>query len=583
MGQGWPQQPDPFRPDIAAQHTVRQPAVGQPTPQNPFAQPQPGYPQQGAPSPYPPGYPQQAAYPQQPGFPQQQAPYAQAPAAYPQQAYPQQAYPQQAYPQQQPGAANYAGYPAFPQQQPPMPPASVNAFPAIEQAGSGYSGPQVGGMAGHALLDHQSLPNWLAGAPGQPVGQVAPRSAAPSGMQARSLVDDQALPKWLRDQPDDAGRANVSEWIGASAAQEPMPPFLSEAYAQAQVARAPQQNGASGMSVYQANDNPLYQAPSPIRAGSGGFGDDAVMPDWLRAQAGGAGPQGAPMAFQAATGQEHAGGFAASDLIDPTALPAWVTGRAAAVQTFSSTHGWSVANPEPSFAAPEPGFAGGGAFDGAASAQSPWNDAPEAPWGADSAQDGMAYDQRDDADQQYGRGQPLAPDELPPWLRGKGGAQASGGRMASAQRNPRNPWASAGEPMEPAGGWDDAEQWDGRGAQAEQGWDDDSGWGASDDGRSDNRRDRQMSGWGHDEPSAADWGASEPQSARGGTGQRQHMGGGRDGRGRSRDQEPAHAAGAYDDDGYGAGYDQMDEEYDEEPSDHQRGRGWLGFLRRDKH
>jgi hypothetical protein len=148
--------------------------------------------------------------------------------------------------------------------------------------------------------------------------------------------------------------------------------------------------------------------------------------------------------------------------------------------------------------------------------------------------------------------------------------------------------------MEPAGGWDDAGQWDDRGGQAEPGWDDGSGWGASDDGRGNGHSGGQMSGWGYAEPSAAEWGESEPARARGGTARRQRMNpaeqrgqprrmdDGRDGRGHSRAQEPSYAAGAYDDDPYGADYDQVDDEYDEEPSDRQRGRGWLGFLRRDK-
>jgi len=498
------------------------------------------YPQQAAPV----GYPQQAPYPQpqpyqqqqsyqlqQPGYPQQQAPYPQPPA-YGQQ---QPGYPQQPYPQQQ-----------------PMPPASVNAFPAIDQAGTAFSGPQMGGMAGQALVNHQSLPNWLSGAQGQPgMGQAAPHAMSPSGMQARSLVDDQLLPKWLRDQPDDAGRANVSEWIGASAAQEPMPQFLSEAYAQAQVARAPQ-----------PTDNTFYQPPSPAHgSGYGGYGggEDAAMPEWLRAQAqpgAGAGPQ-AGMPPAAGGAPQQPGGFAASDLIDPSALPDWVTGRAPAAQGFSGAQGWNAAEPGASLAAPEPTYQEG--YDQQGYEQE--YDQGQAQWGADSAQN----------DQGYGRGQPLASNELPPWLRGQAGASAAGGRMPSSERNP---WASAAEPSDSAAAWDEAEPWDEGDGQAAQGWGA-ATWGDSRDGGRDDRHDSRrhdsyrdghadgrMSGWGASEPNVG-WEESAPQRARGG-----------------------YADDRYDNDRYDVSQygddDDRDDDYDEEPADRAHGRGWLGFLRRDK-
>ncbi len=554
MSQGWSQQPEPFQPDIATQYTVRQPVIGQAgpaAPQGPFGQAPQGYPQQG--------YPQQG-YPQQPG----PAPYPQQgrPAAYSQQQQP--GYPQQQQQYQQPY-----------QQPPPAPPAAVNAFPSIEQAGAAYNGPQVGGMAGHALIEQQAVPNWLAGAAGQPaMGQFAPRAPVPSGMQARSLVDDQALPRWLRDQPESAGRANVSEWIGSSAAQEPMPQFLSEAYAQAQVARAPQPIDPAGMPGFPANDNPPFGAPVPARGGaySGGFADDPPMPDWLRAQVGAAPADAAP----ATNEQQASGGFAASDLIDPSALPGWVTGRAPVEQTFSSTHGWSAANTERSaaFAPPGQGYADNGA-------QEPWGDAA---WDSGAAQDEMAFDQTGAAEQQYGRGRPLSQNELPPWLRGQGDAQAAGRAMPPADRNP---WASAGEPQGSADGWDGANHWDergnDRGGQAEQAWDGAAGWGASDDGRSSGR----LGEWNYAESNAG-WGMSEQRQRvddrRGGRDGRDGYDSrdGRDGRGRGRDNEAAYRARGYADDPYDADYDQMGDEYDEDLADRKRGGGWLGFLRRGK-
>jgi hypothetical protein len=261
-------------------------------------------------------------------------------------------------------------------------------------------------------------------------------------------------------------------------------------------------------------------------------------------------------------GPQRPGGFAASDLIDPSALPDWVTRRAPAAQMFSSTHGWSAVNPEPdpSLASAEPAFGQG--YD------QPGYDQGQAPWGADGARDTGAYAQQSGDDQRYGRGQPLAADELPPWLRGSGGAPSAGGRMPQAERNP---WASAAEPMDAAGAWEDPEPWDERDGQSEQGWGA-SGWS---DGRDDGQS-RQMSAWDASEPSAG-WQESAPHHARGGhaRGQRRNPD---EQRGYADDRYAADER--YRDERYPADYDQQYEEYDEEPPD--RKRGWLGFLRRDK-
>ena len=641
MNTGWPPAPEPPRADPSAQHTVRQPAVGSPgpaAPQYPAGQQQPGYGQQPpAPAYQQAGYPQQApAYPPQPASAQQPG-YSQ-PAGYPpqpgfmqpagyaqQQGHVQPAYPPQpvfsapqGYPQQ-PASGAYA-YPGLPQ--PPAPASQVNAFPAIEQAGTAYHGPQQGGMAGHALLDQQALPNWLAGGAAAP---VAPRAPVPSGMMARSLVDDQALPKWLRDQPDNAAHANVSEWIGASAAHEPMPQFLSEAYAQASVGRAPQQFGAES---FQAPAQPSPQpyggdpfnaipqppqrygadpfnapmaapmaAPDPVggaRFGAAapvsssmrnggaqpGYGEDTALPEWLRAQAGaGAGP--------AASEQAPVVGFAASDLIDPSALPEWVTQRAPAPQTFSSTQGWSVAQPEPAMPEPEPAYGGAEpaydqgyeqgydqGYDQDASAQAPWGASAQWDGGAqngpmnDPMNDSMYYDQRG-AESQYGRGRPLDDDELPPWLRGKGGGQPA--RAPSGRAAP-NPWAAASEPAAFAGGWDDGDAWGEPSNQANDGWNDAGSW---DDSLAPRRRPEPDDAWGRAAP-RDDWSEQRRAPSRG-NGARGGRSGRVDedlyaGRGRSQRGYDERYAGADDELDYG----------DEEPADDQRGRGWLGFLRRDK-
>lgn len=608
MNPSW-RQPESAHSDIDAQHTVRQPAFGAavgapsaPQPQFPFGHQPPAFPPQ-APAPFQGGYqPQQPAYPapQLPVYPpQSQAGYAapQQPYQLPQPALPQSYPAQQAQQAQQAGGMRYPVQPAYSQAQPQLTPAApVNAFPSIEQAGAAYNGPQVGGMAGHSLLDQQSLPNWLANQPGG--GQIAPRQPVPSGMMARSLVDDQALPKWLRDQPEDAGRQNVSEWLGASAAHEPMPQFLSDAYAQAQVARAPQPNLP-----------PAPQPPAPAQPGAAGGwntpGGDTVLPDWLRAQANQAPVAPAPVAppqslslgaSSAAAQPEPAARFAASDLIDPNMLPDWVTARAPAQQAFSSTHGWSTINagPESPFDSSDQTY-GGGALGAASglqglSTQAPWNDTSWDPSGAQNDQgydnqgfedshgyDGRSFDQQgydqqgyddqpyDDnqgyesrgSAQVYGRGQPLAPDELPPWLRGKGGQAASSQRAAPG----RNPWQAASEPMDAPGGWDESAGW---GEQSDQtGWEDPGAW-------DDRRGESQRGGWGRNAPPRDDWG-DQPDEW-----------GGAERRGASR---RGHDDREYDDRGYDDRRQRRDEMAyeDDEPYEEQRGRGWLGFLRRNSH
>jgi hypothetical protein len=464
-------------------------------------------------------------------------------------------------------------------------------------------------MASQALLNQQSLPNWLSGAQSG-MAHTPPRGVASSGMQARSLVDDQALPRWLRDQPDHTERPNVSEWIGASAAQEPMPPFLNDAYAQAQIGRAPQPGPAAfGQALGQAG------APLAPNAGGAGFstrrGDDAAMPDWLRAQAGAA-PGAAPARPAASAG---AAGFSASDLIDPSALPAWVTGNGPAEQVFSSTHGWSAASTaadssfgvsdqgynaglnqgnqgnqgaEQAYDQNQPGFEQG--FDGDEGGQPAWGDAQ---YDADGATDEAPRErrgqrgagrQRGAGGQRQPHGRPLGAEELPPWLRNQAGAPAPNAPMSSAERNP---WASAAAPMD---AWEEDEPWDAQGDGGAQGWGEAPQWSDAGASEQDGHSGAPMGGWGYEEP-ADDWSQQRMQSA-----QPRRRG--------EWDDEPSYASGAhpghgddrYQDDRYQDdhsadrysqardGYDEYDsdDEYDDEPSDGKRGRGWLGFMRRNK-
>jgi hypothetical protein len=554
---------DPYQQDIAAQRTVRQPTVGPAGPAAPqFPFPQAQY--QQPPAPQPP-YPAPTSYPPQPGYAAPPPPYS-PPPNYP---------PQPGYGAPPPPQPNYGGNPAYQQppqyQQPPAPP-NVNAFPPIDQAGAGYRAPQPGGMNSYAAANPQALPHWLSG--GQPGIAATPRSPVPSGMQARSLVDDRALPKWLRDQPESAGASNMSEWIGSSAAQEPMPQVLSDAYAQAPAARAPQQPYAAPQQPYAAPQQPYaapaYAAPQP-------YDEPGGQPGWQNAANEEPLPPGA--------------GFAASDLIDPNSLPDWVTQRAPAPQTFSSTQGWSSAAPEApdmesALRTPAQGYGDG--FDdatGGAQAVGVEMDWEDDAWDDGGPKDGDQTGYGTAAHTGYGaaarapRGLPLAPDELPPWLQGNGGEQPSAGH---------NPWMAPSQPKGYGGGWEERGGWDESSAQqAATGWRNESqGWDARHDTRGEGGWDDNQGygdprdDWREQRAAAPRWeeseqGYSAPYSAQSADyyqpGRRRRSGG--------YDQR-GHDQRGHDQRGYDDGYGRDEMDYDEGDDDDGRGRGFLGFLRR---
>lgn len=582
MPQQWaapqaPQIPPPApRPnDIASEFTVRQPAFGQPAPATPQAFPQQAFPQQRQPN-FSQAAPAAPAYGQSPAFPPQQMP------------------------QQHPPY----GQPAFP----PSAPSQINAFPSLDQVGMGYGAAALGSPAGQPQLHQQPAPNWLAGGMAQQsVGQFQPRQPMPSGMQARSLIDDQQLPKWLRDQPEaaaPAARPSVADWMGAPGASQQAPQDMNALIAQAPnpVPLQPQVGGYGGVSTERG------QARENVGIYHSGAANEPALPDWLRSQAGAA---SSPEAHAGSVGA--AGGFAASDLIDPAALPEWVTGRAPAQQVFSSTHGWSSLSSDggSTFGGTEQDYGAG--FDtvngksidaaisesAAMSAQLPWDEAGNpAPWNRVDAPDEMAYDEPPPQPRRGGQAEegpfprrnasrPLGQDELPPWLKGKAGGQA-------AQSN-RDPWGQAEEQQGFDAGWNGGGQWDERSDQAEQVWDEHDAW---DDGSAWDERGQggQEQAWGADSRGAG----RQMQNNRAPSGRRDEPAYANDGYGGYDDYDAEYSANGYDQ-SYDQSYDQRYDErshgrpqerpqergyarerydYQEEPEPEQRG-GWFGgFMKR---
>lgn len=557
---------------LESQQTVRQPAVGAPgvgpsgpaapqgyqtygwQPAPPAPAPQPSYEQRFGPPPGTGGYP---GYPNA-GY-SNGAPMAQpGPAPYQQGAY------QQPAPPPFPGGAQ-PGY---------IPP---SAFPPVEQAGM-YGAPGVAAQG--------AMPPWLAGA--APQGQA---SGPALGMQARSLVDEQALPEWLRKQPDEQPRPTVAGWLGASAAEEPLPAWVGPGYPDATPGRGPM--GAPYV--------PPQGAPQMIGSPLGGFGPQ--------------GPgQGAPGGWQGAPF-----GPGGQPMPEDLALPSWLQAQAGGAPyaaqggapASQGPYAWS-GNEEPAQAAQRaPASAYSGDMEPAPTMRTPnaptWGAEPEADdvgvdgnqgWNAadrwDDGQSGAAQsDWSENGGRHATRGAPLSVDEMPPWLRrsaGPGGAGAGGGaeraergRMAFAEDNSRR-----GDARRETGAWRDERGWD----DGEGGWDDqggefddrrDAGWGDDYSGSSDqnsydawgasprgrDRRDAQESlrprddGWGGADPYSTGYGESANPFA--------SQGSGFDRRSPRGSYDPNPEADYYGADG---GYE---DDFDDQPRSR---KGWKGFFGR---
>ncbi len=335
---------------------------------------------------------------------------------------------------------------------------------------------QMNGMGARGLVDQTALPPWLAGA--MPQGQQQGQS---HGMQARSLVDEQALPEWLRKQPDEQPRPTVAGWLGASAAEEPLPSWMTPAspditpgYDQMGGAPVggPPQNGYAPQAPLPPAINP-WQAPAYGTAAPP-VSEDLALPDWLQAQAvppTGAGPAGASSAFGARPGEA------------PSPAPQYQ---------------WQVGS---SFEAPSPATS---AIQSGETEAPPTMRAPNVPeWDMEpyAGETEMRDDQRWGASESWDSGQesafddgwkdhkervapqrvPLTPEEMPPWLRRE--SRESAGQVygssngGSAIRDERQRMGFDRDIAPQQGtrrdshGWDDEQAWD----DGSGGWDEKRG------------------------------------------------------------------------------------------------------------
>jgi hypothetical protein len=439
--------------------------------------------------------------------------------------------------------------------------------------------PQSAGVGAPGLVDQSALPPWLTG--GTPQGQAPGPS---HGMQARSLVDEQALPEWLRKQPDEQPRPTVAGWLGASAAEEPLPAWITPAH--------PDAAGRGQMGVPHMNGAPQgaysphfstqgmpdsWQAPA-FGAGAQPISEDLALPDWLQAQAAGGAPNPGPGVAPRTNSPYQWDG-------DPRNASPLQAPQAAASSAFMGE-----ADVAPTMRTPNaPTWGAEPAADGFETDGSRgWNAANE--W--DDGQPGASENDWSESNGRGApRGAPLSLDEMPPWLRrsaGPGGAQAGAGseRAARGRKGAAEDGSRRDQSERDFGAWEDDQGWDdgyggwddqGRGPDAgrDAAWDDNydaspaqdprDAWGAGSRRPDpyDGRGAREDDGWGRGDTFSTGYGESMNPYA--------GQGNGFDGRSPGMPYDPYP-----DDDYYGA-----EGGYDDAMDDQPRGRkGWKGFFRR---
>ena len=304
-----------------------------------------------------------------------------------------------------------------------MPLGAASPFQATPP--NGIAAAALGGaMPAQSLFDAGALPTWLGGTatPSTPALPESPAGA--SGLAANSLVDPNALPTWMRESPQAAAEPSglpaagtVSEWLASPVTDEPLPGFLDQIYAAADVPR-----------LDQASASPWSVPPTPGPAMGAVPGeqivDESALPAWLQApDMGGVAPgyanggangygNGSAMPVPPAQapagmyGQDAAGAagplFSARDLIEAGAMPPWT-------EQGDQQGAYQAA----------PGFADGSPDAGEMGSQ------PSRSWPP------------------HGEGEPLPAAELPPWLRE--------GQMAAAPANSAMGAPRGGAPDAPDG------------------------------------------------------------------------------------------------------------------------------------
>lgn len=203
--------------------------------------------------------------------------------------------------------------------QPPYGPAYPAPAPAYGPT-PGYPAP--GDMNARALIDDRALPGWMNQPPQG--AQANGANGLREGLDARSLIDEGALPQWLRG--GQQGGAS-DQWNAASAAQEPLPTWLTQ--------QPPPSSPLAPRGGLAAGPAPMPQGGAmqgrPMGVAAPQLADESALPEWLRSQ-------GMAGASSSAGNAGARPAMAANNLVDPGAMPAWVrSGSASAEARFNAS------------------------------------------------------------------------------------------------------------------------------------------------------------------------------------------------------------------------------------------------------
>lgn len=310
---------------------------------------------------------------------------------------------------------------------PYAPPAAPLPFSAPAPGGfpfgpaSGQANGQANGATpGPSLFDAAALPTWLGGTatPSTPLLPEMPTGA--SGLAANTLVDPNVLPQWMRDarppQPELSGPpagGTVSEWLANPVTDEPLPGFLDQIYAAADVPRLDQtapERGMPGEQIVDAGALPAWLRTPAQGMYASPAASGVPMPPPTTPSPVEFGAPGIPGAGE--NGSDLAAGsrFSAKDLVEPDALPAWAQQGQGLEMDGVPTIGEDVPSAEwpdgaSGFTAQRaPGSGAPRAWD------EPGNGADGAALAAGASQPGTSWPPRGDRP-------PIPEAELPPWLR----------------------------------------------------------------------------------------------------------------------------------------------------------------------
>jgi hypothetical protein len=273
-----------------------------------------------------------------------------------------------------------------------------------------------------SLIDEKSLPSWM-----RPNDAPAVPSTPPRSIDASSLIEPDAMPSWMKNvqgQPQTspfAQQTPTAQQMPQTAPKPPVPPVQPQ-YPQPANRQAP--------------PSPSSERPAQFAQGFSAreLIDPQALPGWMTQQDGQQGRADSslgPMTSLAGSQQGVQQGFSASSLLDPNSLPAWMREGEQKLQSSQSRPTSSPATPaHSSWQAPQAGMQQSGpSWQMPAAPPMPAAPSPNKTIAASSL---------------------IEQESLPSWLRPPSGQQATGGYGANGA-NVRPPRADVRVPSRPRG------------------------------------------------------------------------------------------------------------------------------------